>query len=825
MRIVSTDGPERTIIRGRADNSAEGGFGPNSLKGVILYKNSILQGVTIADCHSGSGGVSSHLGAAVFFDETDGDIAPPQLIDCVITNCHAKDGVTVFYGVMRRCRIYDSSAENSPLIHDTAAEGHGLPVFACHLRGIANGSEYGAIGGNARVWQSTIVGTPGAGRVAGGDNISWNSIWYGGASIGSDSVFTNCFVYNPSGAACGVYERTDPLFADNSSAGELCANSPAIGAGGGFAVDNYGADYWKFACGDINGKPIAFAGGRPTLGSYQIPDTEAVRAVLDVNEPSKGGWTLSGGKYGTFELSEGDALSFLPAKGSRPCIGVKCGGVEYLFTNALNEMVTLDYATISKCGYCTVEGIYTSDWYVDDDGDDEATGFLPTHPKKTLATAAGLLSSGDTLWVLPGVYDEGSALHASKGVESRVVVKEKTSVKSLEGPEKTVIMGAAATGEYATNGYGSGSNAVRCAYVAENALLSGFTLTGGRTYTNETGIAAFAHGGGVLGHGRGEGCRVENCIISNNVAHYGGGVMRADVFSSIIRENTGFSAGSAMREANAYGCYMSSNFGSSVVSFPCNLMECTVDADNKRLTGAMPVLVGYSVNGFRIFNSVIMGDFDITGANSGSVSNCVCGKGSSFHDGVSTGNVQILDFSTQSFVGGVPVAGENFAVDAADESLCTNAFGTVDLRGFPRVSNGRRDIGAFEADWRPVYAGILGDSRWLKVTSADPHVVAGVDCVTVTDGALSVMIVNPGGRSRTYCIPVSVTGSGMLTVMCGCETVGKVTLVDGVKELEFASAAVELPLTFRYVSGENDSGCAEVKPISRSNIGFMFLVR
>lgn len=825
LRIVSTDGPENTVIRGRADDSVEGGFGPNSLKGAILYKNTILQGVTISDCYSGSGADSSHLGAAVFFDTTDGDIAPPQLIDCVITNCHAKTGVTINYGVMRRCRIYDSSAENSSLIYDAAQEKHKLPVFACHLRGLDSSSDYGAIGGDARVWQSTIAGTLGDGRVTDANNVSWNSIWYGGRNIASGAVFTNCFVYNPSGTAIGVYEKTDPLFADNSCVGELCANSPAIGAGCGFTSDNYGADYWKFACGDVNGKPIAFTGGKPTLGAYQIPDTEAVRAVVDIKEPSNGGWVLSDGEYGVHELSEGDTLSFIPADGSRPCVGVKCGGVEYLFTNAPNETVTLDFATVARSGYCTVEGIYTSDWYVDDDGDDSATGFLPTHPKRTLATAAKLLSQGDTLWVLPGVYDEGCALHATKGVESRVVVKEKTSVKSLEGPEKTIIMGAAATGEHATNEYGCGTNAVRCAYVSANALLSGFTLTGGRTYTNETGTAAFAHGGGVLGHGRGEGCRVENCIISNNVAYYGGAVMRADVFASVIRENIGFSAGSAMREANAYGCYMSGNLGASVVSFPCELMECTVDADNKRLTGTVPTLVGNPVNGFRIFNSVIMGDFDITGSNSGSVSNCVCGSGSSFSDSVSTGNVQIVDFATQTFADGVPVPGANVAVDAAEESLCTNAFSAVDLRGFPRVSNGRRDIGAFEADWRPVYADILGASRWLEVTSADSHVVAGVDCVAISDGSLSALISNPSGRNVTYSIPVSVTGSGTLTVTCGGGTLGTVTLSDGLKELEFASAAAELSLVFRYAPGENDSGCAVINSITRSGMGFMFLVR
>ena len=52
LRMVSTEGPERTFIRGRPDSGVSGGIGPDSLKGAELFANSILQGVTLADCYS-----------------------------------------------------------------------------------------------------------------------------------------------------------------------------------------------------------------------------------------------------------------------------------------------------------------------------------------------------------------------------------------------------------------------------------------------------------------------------------------------------------------------------------------------------------------------------------------------------------------------------------------------------------------------------------------------------------------------------------------------------------------------------------------------------
>ena len=542
--------------------------------------------------------------------------------------------------------------------------------------------------------------------------------------------------------------------------------------------------------------------------------------------PSDGGWAVSGGEYGTVDIAPGGSISFVPAVGSRPCAGMTANGIDYLFTNAPNEAVSFSYDDImASGGLATLSGIYTTDWYVATNGDDSATGFLPTHPKKTLAAAASMLDAGDTLWVFPGVYNTGRAFHSADGIAARVEVKSKTSVISLNGPEETVIMGAAATGEYLTNEYGSGSNAVRCAYLESNSRLEGFTLTGGRTYTNLTSTALFASGGAVHGGGRGKGSVVANCIISNNVGWLGT-IYRADVFACTVVSNVAFNGGCGIRESNAYGCMFSANRGQPVISYASDVWECTIAGDNQTLAGKKPTILGSTVDGGRIFNSLFMGKVEIAGSSSIAVSNCICSAEVSFGANVSTGNVQLVDFSTQSFTDDViPVAGANTAVDAADESLCTNAFADVDLRGFQRKMNGRRDIGAYEADWRPVYARILGAPRWFSVVEAGPLVKASGAMVQIPGGALSAVIANASGRSASYKIPVSVTGNGVLTVTIGDDAPRTVVAADGEVFIDVTSSAVSLPLAFAYVPGENDAGSAVLGGIVRENGGFVMIIR
>ena len=118
-------------------------------------------------------------------------------------------------------------------------------------------------------------------------------------------------------------------------------------------------------------------------------------------------------------------------------------------------------------------------WYVDDDkygasgnGESLATAF------GTIQEAVARASAGDTVLVAPGTYSRGSSKVSGDSTSSRVVINKNVTVKSIEGAEKTFIVGAPDFENEPLHGLGP--NAVRCvALSSAGAVLEGFTLTGG----------------------------------------------------------------------------------------------------------------------------------------------------------------------------------------------------------------------------------------------------------------------------------------------------------------------------------------------------------
>jgi hypothetical protein len=542
-----------------------------------------------------------------------------------------------------------------------------------------------------------------------------------------------------------------------------------------------------------------------------------------------GGWALSDeSAYGEVLVYEnGGSLDIVPATGSRPCAGVSLGGKDYLFTNQPNETISFDYAALVGAGDgLAVSGIYTTDWYVDDDGSDDNTGFLPTCPKKTLATAAALLQAGDTLWVFPGVYDEGDGNHSSNCSKSRVVVKANTSVISLKGAEETIIKGEEASEN--KDGYGNGIGAVRCAHVGSNGLLKGFTLTGGRVDTAVSG-ESYRNGAAVFGSSANSCSTVSDCIISNNVSVLGT-IFKADVRNCLIISNITLNAGAALRKANAYNCYITKNQGESIISLGNHIWSTTVADDNKNLDGSDTTLLTSPEKGSTMFNSLFQGKVTLNQSDADSycyMSNCVCSTTSTFNDKASTGNVEKVDFTSQQFVDGViPVAGANAAVDAADESLCPGLYTETDLRGFQRKMNGCIDIGAYEADWRGVYAMTLCSApNALTVESASSDVVKDGDVLKINSGSIAATWRNATGKNVQCVIPVQVTG-GVLTVTLDDEELGSVSAAEGEVRLSFMNKLESQRLVFAYTPAENDGGAAIVGNFTRNRLaGLVFSVR
>ena len=209
----------------------------------------------------------------------------------------------------------------------------------------------------------------------------------------------------------------------------------------------------------------------------------------------------------------------------------------------------------------------------------------PAPPFTTWATAAHTIQdavdaavNGDTVLVSGGIYDTGGRAVAGL-MTNRVVINKPITVKSLMGPEVTLIVGAPNPG--GTNGDG----AIRCAYVGVNAVLSGFTLTNGHTvaealvdWTSETrGGGAWCETSGVL----------TNCLITgNSAANDGGGGYGGYFYWCTLANNFSARDGGAVDHGTLYNCTLTENRGrKGGGADDSTLFNCVLTENRARLFG------------------------------------------------------------------------------------------------------------------------------------------------------------------------------------------------------------------------------------------------
>src|SRR5260221_130418 len=220
----------------------------------------------------------------------------------------------------------------------------------------------------------------------------------------------------------------------------------------------------------------------------------------------------------------------------------------------------------------------------------------PVSPYTNWSTAASVIQDavdlaqpGDTVLVTNGVYATGG--RAVNGLlTSRIAVTNGVLVSSVNGPSVTTILGRQIP--VTTNGF----DAIRCVYLADGAVLSGFTVSSGATLTG-FGDSTHTSGGGIWCESTN--AVVTNCVIRGNSAFsYGGGAFGGTLNNCMLSSNsvTGMNAGGgAVALGSLNNCIFS--FNSAVppgrphtpaaggAAYASTLNNCTLSSNTASVRG------------------------------------------------------------------------------------------------------------------------------------------------------------------------------------------------------------------------------------------------
>jgi hypothetical protein len=202
-------------------------------------------------------------------------------------------------------------------------------------------------------------------------------------------------------------------------------------------------------------------------------------------------------------------------------------------------------------------------------------GTNPVAPYLTWGTAATNIQdaitasvAGDIVLVTNGVYATGGYVMFGD-VTNRITLDKPMTVTSVNGYAATVIQGA--WDPISKNG----PSAVRCAFLTNGTVLSGFTLQNGATHALGS---ISTDGGGVCCHSSSNQVQsiVSNCVLSNNSAVYGGGFAGGGVLNnSLVINNQAYYGGGADWAA-LNNCTVVNNYTTSFVRNGAGIYACTV---------------------------------------------------------------------------------------------------------------------------------------------------------------------------------------------------------------------------------------------------------
>lgn len=330
-------------------------------------------------------------------------------------------------------------------------------------------------------------------------------------------------------------------------------------------------------------------------------------------------------------------------------------------------------------------------WFVATNGSDSAAGTDWSSALRTIQTAIDLAASNDTILVSNGVYETGGRV-VFGALTNRIAITNAVTVRSVNGAMVTAIKGT----------YGAhvfGEDAVRCAYVGVNASLVGFTLTNGSTRFYWGDFEHEQRGGGAWCEPT---ARIRDCIITGNRAQeFAGGVFGGTCYNCAFFGNDAANVGGGVAKGSFNNCLMVGNTAS--------------------IGGA--AVGGYGMWSTTLNNCTLVGNVSAR-SEFGAVVDCMvnnCIVYSNGNESVSNlWNYSCITFMPTGGVGNIAVdpqfvdpAGGNYRLKTTSPCIQKGSpayvDGSTDLDGNPRLSYGRVDMGAYQAQV-PMTYGLWADA-------------------------------------------------------------------------------------------------------------------
>jgi predicted outer membrane repeat protein len=687
ITVQSVNGPEQTIIQGYQVPGVTNG--DSAIRCVYLAGSSaVLSGFTLR------GGATRDYAAASYSEQEGGGVyaAAGEVTNCVIEGnsaCYRGGGafgaVFIDNSTFRQNSAnfgggaYGSYLESCRVTGNSAIDGGGVSgayLHFCEVSGNTAVSGGGVSSGqSAGLSFSTVTGNSAriGGGVSGNVSIDNSIVYFNYGCGGAENYYGgtwdhSCTAPLPSAGVGNV--AVDPQLA---SASHLSASSPCRAAGYypfGMQFFDIDGEPWarppsigcdEYAVGSVTGKLDVAIGTVYTnvAVGFKVDFTARIEGRTSASVWDFGdGLVISNRPYASHAWTKpGNYMILLTAYNETHPEGVSCSLTVQVQTAPVH------YVALGSTN--------------------------PVSPFSTWETAADNIQSvvdatsfpGALVLVNDGLYEVGE--RAAYGLmTNRVVVDKPVTIQSLNGPAKTIIVGAPAPAG------GCGDGAIRCVYLADGAVLSGFTLTNGATRT--AGNGEYEDKGGAVW------CSslnavVANCVLTGNLAYERGGAIYGGTLSGCTLANNN----SAMDGGAAYGssltdCVLTGNHAGNRGGATCSslLRGCTVTGN---ATGAFAGAVDLST----AENSIIY----FNGTNS-------AGQPADWSLGT-------LNYCCTTSVGPLPgicnFTNEPIFVDWTNgnfhlqsNSPCINAgknssvSTTKDLEGNPRIVGGAVDLGAYE---------------------------------------------------------------------------------------------------------------------------------